>query len=179
MLRRRAKRFVRFEAQFPDALDSLSRALRAGHPFAAALEIVAAEAEAPVSTELRAAAIEGNFGTSWQRALENLSQRVPLLEVNMFAAAVQLHNRTAAKLSEVLATLPEAMRDALSLKGEVRSIAAHGKLTGTMLTVLPVIIALIMLVVNPSYLPVLFNQPAANYLLIAPIACLPIAHSAL
>ncbi len=176
IVRRRAKRFAKFEAQFPDALDSLSRALRAGHPFAAALEIVAAEAEAPVSTELRAAAIEGNFGTSWQRALENLSQRVPLLEVNMFAAAVQLHNRTGGKLSEVLGTLAEGMREAVSLKGEVRSIAAHGKLTGTILTVLPVIIALVMLVVNPSYLAVLFNQPAGKYLLIAAIACLVIAH---
>jgi len=176
ILRRRAKRFAKFEAQFPDALDSLSRALRAGHPFAAALEIVASEAEAPVSTELRAAAIEGNFGTSWQRALENLSQRVPLLEVNMFAAAVQLHNRTGGKLSEVLGTLSEGMREAGSLKGEVRSIAAHGKLTGMILTILPLVIAFLMMVVNPSYLGVLFNHPAGKYLLTAAIICLVIAH---
>jgi tight adherence protein B len=176
ILRKRAKRFVKFEAQFPDALDSLSRALRAGHPFAAALEIVASEAEAPVSTELRAAAIEGNFGTSWQRALENLSQRVPLLEVNMFAAAVQLHNRTGGKLSEVLGTLSEGMREAGALKGEVRSIAAHGKLTGLILTVLPIVIAFIMMLVNPSYLGILLNHPAGKYLIGAAIVCLIIAH---
>jgi tight adherence protein B len=174
--RRRAKRFSKFESQFPDALDSLSRALRAGHPFSAALEIVANEAEAPVSTELRAAAIEGNFGTSWQQALENLAQRVPLLEVNMFAAAVQLHNRTGGKLSEVLGTLAEGMREAGSLKGEIRAIAAHGKLTGMILTILPVVIAIMMMVVNPEYLAVLFKHPAGKYLLTAAIACLAIAH---
>jgi tight adherence protein B len=174
--RRRAKRFARFEVQFPDALDSLSRALRAGHPFAAALEIVASEAEAPVSTELRTAAMEGNFGTSWQRALENLSQRVPLLEVNMFAAAVQLHNRTGGKLSEVLASLSEGMREAGALKGEVRAIAAHGKLTGMVLTVLPVIIAAVMAMVNPSYLAVLLTHPAGKYLLAAAVVCLVLAH---
>ena len=174
--RRRAKRFAKFEVQFPDALDSLSRALRAGHPFAAALEIVASEAEAPVSTELRTAAIEGNFGTSWQRALENLSQRVPLLEVNMFAAAVQLHNRTGGKLSEVLASLSEGMREAGALKGEVRAIAAHGKLTGMVLTILPVIISLVMAMVNPSYLAVLLTHPAGKYLLVAAAVCLVLAH---
>jgi tight adherence protein B len=174
--RRRAKRFRKFESQFPDALDSLSRALRAGHPFSAALEIVANEAEAPVSTELRAAAIEGNFGTSWQQALENLAQRVPLLEVNMFAAAVQLHNRTGGKLSEVLGTLAEGMREAGSLKGEIRAIAAHGKLTGMILTILPVVIAIMMMVVNPEYLAVLFRHPAGKYLLTAAIVCLAIAH---
>ena len=174
--RRRAKRFVKFESQFPDALDSLARALRAGHPFPAALEIVASEAEAPVATELRTAAIEGNFGTSWQQALENLAKRVPLLEVNMFAAAVQLHNRTGGKLSEVLGSLSEGMRESGSLKGEVRAIAAHGKLTGMILTILPVVIALMMMVVNPSYLGVLFNHPAGKYLLAAAIVCLALAH---
>lgn len=174
--RRRSKRFAKFETQFPDALDSLSRALRAGHPFSAALEIVANESEAPVSTELRTAAIEGNFGTSWQQALENLAQRVPLLEVNMFAAAVQLHHRTGGKLSEVLGSLSEGMREAGSLKGEIRAIAAHGKLTGMILTILPVVIAIMMMVVNPEYLTVLFNHPAGKYLLTAAICCLVIAH---
>jgi len=176
LLRRRARRFAKFELQFPDALDSLSRALRAGHPFAAALEIVATEAEAPVSAELRAAAIEGNFGTSWQQALENLSRRVPLLEVNMFAAAVQLHHRTGGKLSEVLGSLSEGMREAGAIKGEVRAIAAHGKLTGMILTILPLVIALLMMVVNPSYLVTLLNHPAGKYLITAAVVCLIIAH---
>lgn len=177
--RRRKQRFARFELQFPDALDSLSRALRAGHPFAVALEIVANEAEAPVSVELRRATVEGNFGTSWKQALANLSGRVPMLEVNMFAAAVELHSRTGGKLSEVLGTLSEGMRESLALKGEVRAIAAHGKLTGLILTVLPLLIALIMGVVNPSYLGILFTNEYGKYLLAAAVVCLFLAHLAI
>ena len=173
---RRKKRFEKFELLFPDALDSLSRALRAGHPFAVAFDIVANESEPPVSVELHRTAVEGNFGTSWQQALANLSNRVPLLEVNMFAAAVHLHSRTGGKLSEVLGTLSESMRESLALKGEVRAIAAHGKLTGLVLTVLPIVIALIMGVVNPSYLGILFTNEYGKYLVAAAVICLVAAH---
>src|SRR5450759_1724134 len=102
IVRRRAKRFRQFEENFPDALDSLARALRAGHPFAAGMEIVSQECEAPVSTELRRAAAEANLGTSWEQALGNLSERMPLLEVSMFAAAVQMQTRTGGKLNEAV-----------------------------------------------------------------------------
>ena len=103
ILKRRAKRFRQFEENFPDALDSLARSLRAGHPFAAAMEIVADECEPPVSAEIRQTAADGNLGTSWSEALNNLAQRIPLLEVTMFVQAVQLQNRTGGKLNEVLA----------------------------------------------------------------------------
>jgi tight adherence protein B len=176
ILRRRTKRFRKFEENFPDALDSLARALRAGHPFAAGMEIVAEESEVPVSTELRKAAAEGNLGTSWEQALSNLSERVPLLEVNMFAAAIQMQTRTGGKLNEVLAKLAENMRESTALKGEVRALAAHGKMTGTVLTVLPIVIAGMMMVVNPSYLGVLFYHPYGKYLISAAIVCLVLAH---
>ncbi len=176
IVRRRAKRFRQFEENFPDALDSLARALRAGHPFAAGMEIVAQECEAPVSTELRRAAAEANLGTSWEQALSNLSERMPLLEVSMFAAAVQMQTRTGGKLNEVLAKLAENMRDATSLKGEVRALAAHGKMTGAVLTVLPLAIAVMMMVVNPSYLTVLVYHPYGKYLISGAIVCLVLAH---
>lgn len=174
--RKRKARFAKFEAQFPDTLDSLSRAMRAGHPFAAALELVANESGPPVSTELRRLSIEGNIGTSWEQALAGLSNRIPLLEVNMFAAAVQLHGRTGGKLSEVLGTLSEEMRESQVLKGEVKAIAAHGKMTGMVLTVLPVVIALVMTFVNPSYLGVLFSNQYGKYLLCGAVLCLVAAH---
>lgn len=176
VLRCRTRRFARFEAHFPDALDSLARALRAGHPFAAAMEVVAGEAEAPVSTELRRAVVEGNFGASWGHALDNLCSRIPLLEVNMFAAAVQLQSRTGGKLSEVLGTLAEGMRESSSLKGEVRALAAHGRLTGLVLTVLPIAIAGIMSFVNPAYLGTLYHHPYGKYLFTAAAASLITAH---
>jgi tight adherence protein B len=176
IVRRRAKRFRRFEENFPDALDSLARALRAGHPFAAGMEIVSQECEAPVSTELRKAAAEANLGASWEQALANLSDRVPLLEVSMFAAAVQMQTRTGGKLNEVLSKLAENMREATSLRGEVRALAAHGKMTGGVLTVLPLVIAGMMMIVNPSYLTVLVYSPYGKYLISGAIICLVLAH---
>lgn len=176
ILRRRTKRFRRFEENFPDALDSLARAMRAGHPFAAALNIVSEECEAPVSTELRQAAAEGNLGSSWEQALGNLADRVPLLEVSMFASAVQMQSRTGGKLNEVLAKLAENMREATALKGEIRALAAHGKMTGSVLTILPIVIAGMMMVVNPSYLGLLFYHPNGKYLIVGSIVCLVLAH---
>ncbi|HEX5227171.1 MAG TPA: type II secretion system F family protein [Bryobacteraceae bacterium] len=175
ILRCRAKRFRQFEENFPDALDSLARSLRAGHPFAAAMEILADECEQPVASEMRQTAIEGNLGTSWEQALANLSDRVPLLEVSMFAAAVQVQNRTGGKLNEVLGTLADNMRESVALKGEVRALAAHGKLTGAVLTVLPIGIAAIMMVVNPSYLAILIHHPYGTYLIAAAVICLLVA----
>ena len=176
ILRRRTKRFRRFEENFPDALDSLARALRAGHPFAAGMDIVSQECEAPVSTELRKAAAEANLGSSWGQALANLSDRIPLLEVSMFAAAIQMQTRTGGKLNEVLAKLAENMREATSLRGEVRALAAHGKMTGGVLTVLPLVIAGMMMIVNPSYLTVLVYHPYGKYLIAGAIICLVLAH---
>ena len=176
IVRRRAKRFRRFEENFPDALDSLARALRAGHPFAAGMDIVAQECEAPVSVELRKAAAEANLGSSWETALANLSERIPLLEVSMFAAAVQMQTRTGGKLNEVLAKLAENMREATSLRGEVRALAAYGKMTGAVLTVLPLVIAGMMMIVNPSYLTILVYHPYGKYLISGAIICLVLAH---
>jgi tight adherence protein B len=176
ILQRRAKRLRQFEENFPDALDSLARAMRAGHPFAAGMEIISDECEPPVSTEMRQTAVEGNLGTSWDVALANLGERMPLLEVSMFASAIQLQNRTGGKLNEVLAKMAEDMRDATALKGEVRSLAAHGKMTGGVLTALPLVISAIMMVVNPSYMAVLIYHPYGKYLIAGAVVCLVLAH---
>ena len=176
ILRRRARRFRKFEEGFPDALDSLARALRAGHPFGTGMEILANESAPPVSVEMRKVATEGNLGMSWEVALQNLGRRVPLLEVNMFASAIQLQSRTGGKLNEVLSNLAETMREATALKGEVRALAAHGRLTGTVLTLLPLVIAGIMAVVNPGYLDVLIQNPTGKYMIIAAVSCLIAGH---
>ncbi len=176
ILRCRAKRFLQFEENFPDALDSLARSLRAGHPFPAAMEILADECEQPVAAEMHQTWVEGNLGTSWDVALNNLAERVPLLEVSMFSSAVQLQNRTGGKLNEVLGTLAENTRESVALKGEVRALAAYGKLTGAVLTILPIAIAAIMAVVNPSYLAILFYHPYGKYLIAAAVVCLLLAH---
>jgi tight adherence protein B len=172
----RAKRFRQFEENFPDALDSLARSLRSGHPFPTAMDIVSEECEQPVAAELHQTAMEGNLGTSWEQALNNFVERMPLLEVSMFASAVQLQNRTGGKLNEVLGTLAENMRESVALKGEVRALSAQGKLTGTVLTILPIVICAVMAIVNPGYLTVLIYYPNGRYLIAAAVVCLVLAH---
>jgi tight adherence protein B len=176
ILRLRKKRFDRFREGFPDVLDSLARALRAGYPLAAAMESVAAETTAVVATEIRKTAAEANLGMGWTRALENLGRRMPVLEVNLFAAAVNLHARTGGKLSEVMGGLAENMREAQSLRGEVKALAAHGRLTGLIMTILPIGIATMMMFVSPDYMVVLYNYPWGKDLIAAAIGCLVLAH---
>jgi tight adherence protein B len=176
ILHLRDKRFRKFRELFPDVLDSLARALRAGYPIAAAFELVAKDIPEPLATEMRRVSAEANLGMGWQRALEKLGERMPLLEVNLFASAVTLHARTGGKLNEVLADLATNMREALALQGEVRALSAHGKLTGAVLTCLPLAIGAMMLFVSPSYMAVLYNHPWGKSMIAAAVGCLIAAH---
>jgi tight adherence protein B len=176
VLRRRTRRFIAIEEQFPDALDSMARALRAGHPFAAALNLVGRETEPPLATELTRTSAEVNLGTSWDEAIGHLAERLPLPEVGLFAAAVQLHNRTGGKLGEVLGTLSETMRESVALRGEVRALAAHGRMSGAVLTLLPIVIAGMLMVVNPAYLVSLYVHPAGKNLIAGAIGCVLVGH---
>jgi len=173
---KRKKRFHSFRENFPDGLDSLARALKSGSTVAAGLEILAEEADAPVSTEIRRTLVEVNIGSSWERALENLTKRVPLQEVNLFVAAVQIHARTGGRLGEVMNRMAESMREQNGLQGEISAIAAHGKLTGLILTILPLAIAFMMMVVSPNYIAELFTHPWGKHMIAAAAICLVLAH---
>ena len=172
----RNNRFRKFSENFPDVLDSLSRALRAGYPLSGSMDMIAMETVPPVSTEMRRTAAEANLGVGWNRALENLGKRVPLLEVHLFINAVELHSRTGGKLSDVMGGLAENMRESIALQGEVRSLAAHGKLTGLILTILPIVITLMMMYVSPGYMQVLWNHPNGKNFITAAVVCLILAH---
>ena len=176
ILRLREKRFKKFREGFPDVLDSLARALRAGYPLSAAMDIVGGEAPMPIAAEIKRAVGEANLGMGWPRAMENFGKRVPLVEVNLFAAAVTLHARTGGKLSEVMSGLAENMRESNALQGEVHALAAHGKLTGMILTVLPFGIATMMFFVSPGYMDILFDHPWGMNLIAAAVICLVLAH---
>ena len=169
-------RLERFELFFPEALDSMARARRAGHPLATGLEVMASESDPPVSTEFRKTLDEWKLGRGWEQALENLAVRVPLTNVAVFVAAVRLHNRTGGRLTDVLAKLSESMREAGSVEGEIKALSAHGRVTGLVLTLLPVGIAGLMMYVNPSYLSVLGTHPVGKNLLFASLGCLVAAH---
>lgn len=176
ILHKRSKRLGCFEVAFPDAIDSLCRALRAGHPFAAGMDLLSVEAAAPISTEMKIALDEWKLGMTWNRALDNLAQRVPLTDVAIFSAAVKLQIRTGGKLGEVLGRLAESMRENVAIQGEVRALAAHGKITGMVLTAMPIFIGLVMFWVNPVQMGLLFQSPTGRNLIAAALICLVAAH---
>jgi tight adherence protein B len=138
--------------------------------------MVATESEGPVAVEIRKTFVEVSFGMSWDRALENLAKRVPLAEVALFVAALQIHSRTGGRLGDIMNRLAEGMREQNSLEGEIRSIAAHGKLTGFILTLVPVGIVVIMMIVSPDYIQVLLTHPYGKHMIAAAIVCLCLAH---
>lgn len=176
VLRRRSRRFLALAADFPDALDSMSRAMKAGHPIASALEVVARDTPVPLSTEFRKTSVEVSLGVTLSQALENLAERVPLVEVELFSAAVQLHSRTGGRLTDVLAVLAENMREQTALQSEVRATAAQGRATGLILTFLPVAIAAMMAAVSPMYIGVLLAHPYGKHMIAASVFCLVAAH---
>ena len=151
----RHKRKVRLdtlEAQFPDALDFLARSMRAGHAFSISLEMLGEEAADPLGQEFRALFNEQNLGAPLDTALHNFSDRVPLLDVRFFTSSVLLQKQTGGNLSEILSRLAYVIRERFRLKGQVKAASAHGRLTATILTLLPVATMLALLVVAPGYL---------------------------
>ena len=176
ILKKRTARFRKFREAFPDALDTFARALRAGSPVAGAIQSVGEETPDPVGQELRKLLAENMLGMPLDQALDNLANRIPTTEVSLFVSALQIHGRTGGRLGDVMARLSESIRDSVALEGEVRSVAAHGKLTGLILTMLPVGIAGMMTFVSPGYLKILIDYPIGKDLIAAAIGCLILAH---
>ena len=176
IMRRRRQRLNKLEEQFPEALESLARSLRAGNPIGVGLEMLAREYKAPLAQEMRKTADERALGLSLDQAMNNLASRLPVPEIHLFVAAVQLQSRTGGRLHEVLTRLAETMRESYALKSEIRSIAAHGRMTGALLTALPIVIATMMMWVNPSHMLILWTHPMGKDLIFAAVCCLVLAH---
>jgi tight adherence protein B len=149
---KRQKRLDTLEEQFPEALDFLSRSMRAGHAFSISLEMVGEEIADPLGQEFRALFNEQNLGAPLDVALRNFGLRVPLLDVRFFTSSVLLQKQTGGNLSEILTRLAYVIRERFRLKGQVKAASAHGRLTATILTLLPVGTMLGLLVVAPGYL---------------------------
>ncbi len=162
--RLRGKRVKAVETQLPEALDFISRALVAGHALPMSLELLADEVEAPLSTELRKTVDEYNLGLSMQKSLENLSDRVPSVDLQFFASAILTQSRTGGSLHEVLDNLAETIRERETLKGQVRAMTANGRMSAMVLSVPPFFVAGVMTIMNPGYLLILWNHPVGRLL---------------
>jgi tight adherence protein B len=163
--RARAQRLLKFEAQLPDALDMMGRALRAGHAFPTALKMVGEEMSAPLCEEFKIAFDEVNFGISMQDALMSLSARVPLTDLRFFVIAVVIQRETGGNLAELLANISGIMRDRIKLFAQVRVLSAEGKLSAWILSLLPFAAALMIQLTNPSFLEVLYTDPTGRMMI--------------
>lgn len=155
---RRKARFYRFGRGFPDAIDLLVRAVRAGHSLASAIELIAQELPEPLAGEFRKVFEEQKFGLPVRDALLNLAERVPLLDVQFFATAVLLQRESGGNLAEILDKLAYMIRERFKLLRQVRVFTAHARMTMLMLMGLPVGWALLVSIVHPDYLRPLYTD---------------------
>ena len=162
---KRTKRFDRFEELFPQAIDTLARAVRAGHAFTTALELISNEVPQPVSGEFRTLFEEQKFGLPVREALINLTDRVPLVDVKFFVTAVMLQRETGGNLAEILDNLSYVIRERFKIMRQVRVYTAQGRLTMLLLMGLPPSIIVIMLIMNPTFVRPLFADPLGHTLL--------------
>jgi tight adherence protein B len=176
VLRKRKKRMAAFEEQFPEALEFLSRAMRAGHAFSIALEMLSEESPQPLAGEFRKVYNETNLGLPIEVALRNVTDRMPLLDLKFFVAAVLLQRETGGNLAEILTNLAHVIRERFKLKGQVRSASAHGRMTGTILTLMPVALLFGMLAVAPGYLEGMAADPLGRKMITAVIVGVILGH---
>jgi len=165
--RKERKRLMAIEEQMPDALDFLGRSIRAGNAFSVGLELLADEVTDPLRPEIQKMTREMYLGARMEDAFQGLIDRVPLLEIRFFAAAVLLQRETGGNLSEVLAKLSLAVRERLRLRGHVKAASGQGRLTAAILTVLPMATLCALQIISPGYLGGLTNEPVGRNLLSA------------
>ncbi|HZI81626.1 MAG TPA: type II secretion system F family protein [Vicinamibacterales bacterium] len=154
---KRGSRLRKFEEQFPEALDLLSRAIRAGHAFQSAMGMVADELPAPVGIEFKKSFEQQNFGLPLQEALDNLTVRVPLMDVKFFVTAVQIQRETGGNLAEILDNLANVVRERFKILRQVRVHTAHGRFTGYVLLGLPAFLAVALMFISPDHMRTLFT----------------------
>jgi tight adherence protein B len=165
VLRKRKARMSRFEELFPDSLEFVSRSMRAGHAFSVSLEMIHREFQEPLAGEFRRTFEEHNLGLPLDFALQKLAKRVPSLDVHFFVSAVLLQKRTGGNLAEILDKLAYVIRERFKLRGRIRAISAHGRMTGIALSCIPIGVGVLMFYTNPDYVRFFFLDDIGNFML--------------
>ena len=163
------KRVAMFEEQFPEAIDLMARALRAGHALTTALQMVGDELPDPSGAEFRLLFEQQNFGMSLTDALKAFAGRVPLLDARFFVTAVLTQREAGGNLSEVLDNLAAVIRDRFKVKRQIRVISAHGRITGWALGLLPPTVAVILTLIAPQHMKLLVDDPIGVDMLTAAV----------
>ncbi|APA70626.1 type II secretion system F family protein [Janthinobacterium sp. 1_2014MBL_MicDiv] len=165
VLRARAARLQKIEAQLPEAADFLARALRAGHSFSNVLQMVGDELNEPISGEFKMAHEEINYGVPMNEALQNLAARIPLTDLRYLVIAVLVQRESGGNLAEVLVSIARIIRARLKLLGQVRVLSAEGRMSAWVLGLMPVVMIGVMALVNPQYISLLWTDPSGIKLL--------------
>jgi len=158
----RKTRIEKFEEQLPDAIDSMKRALRAGHPFAAAIKLVAEDMDDPVAREFDLTFADINYGNDVRRAMLGLLQRVPSLTVMGLVTAVLVQKETGGNLAEILDQISYVIRGRFKFYRKVKTLSAEGRLSAWILALVPFILFAVITITTPDYLPVLLEDPAGR-----------------
>jgi tight adherence protein B len=158
VVRSKKKRLHSFEEVFPDCLEFIARSMRAGHAFSVSLEMIYREFQEPLAGEFRRTFEEHNLGLPLDVALQKLSKRVPLLDVQFFTSAVLLQKRTGGNLAEILDKLAFVIRERFKLRGRIRAVSAHGRMTGIALSTIPMAVGVLMFFTNPDYITFFFTD---------------------
>ena len=167
---KRYQRFNRFEELLPQALDLMVNALRAGHSLISAMEMVAREVPEPVGLEFRKTFDEQNFGLDMRDSLTNLARRMPTHDIQIVVTAILIQKETGGNLAEILEKVAHIIRERFRLKRQIRVHTAQGRLTGWILTALPVVLGALMYLKNPVYMSRLWNHPTGIKLMYAAVA---------
>jgi len=176
-VRRQANaRVAKFEEQFPDCLEFISRSMRAGHAFSVSLEMVWREFSDPLAAEFRRTFEEQNLGQPLEIVLKKLSQRIPSLDVYFFVSAVLLQKRTGGNLAELLDKLAHIIRERFKLRARVRAISAQGLLTGRILAAIPIAVACLMFVVNRQYAMFFVEDPMGHEMVAGSVGLLLVGY---
>jgi tight adherence protein B len=169
LINRRSSRLKKFEEQFPEALDLLSRAIKAGHAFQTAMGMVADELPEPVGPEFKKSFDQQNFGLPLRDALNGMAERVAILDVRFFVTAVLIQRDTGGNLSEILDNLAHVVRERFKIRRQIRVHTAHGRFTGYVLLALPAALAVALSFINPEHMGLLFHEHMGQMMLIGAI----------
>lgn len=164
---KRRKRFDAFLEHLPDALDLMSRGLSAGHAFSEALHMVSAEMPEPIASEFRKTYEEQNLGLSLKLALENLCQRVPVLDLKMCVTAVLIQRETGGNLAEILEKVAYTIRERFRIMGDLKTLTTSSRMSAWLLCGLPIFVTFVITVMNPEYMSVLWKDQRGHYLIAA------------
>jgi len=159
VLRKRNQRFDRLRQRLPEALDMMVSAIRAGHSFTSAMGLASKESPEPVKREFRQCFDEQNFGMDLRNAMVNLATRVPTKDIRMITAAVLIQKETGGNLTEILEKVSTLIREDFRLQRQVRVHTAQGRMTGWILSILPIVLGIALYLLNPKQMSILWERP--------------------